>query len=73
MLHQVFYPSNAPASHNCGSDVFGHDSATDRVRELFEPSNDAESLLFSIKMLGSFGFERFWCDVTTEGGQGIFL
>jgi len=42
---------------------------TDRARELFEPSEKAESLLASIKTLLCLNF--FWCDVTTGEVKGF--
>ena len=45
-----------------------HNLPTDRARELFKPSKEAEGLLRSIfKNPGTFWFELFWCDITTRG------
>lgn len=49
---------NARAKHLRRSDVFSHNSPTDSVRVLSEPSKDAESLPVSIKKrFGTFKVE----------------
>ena len=73
-LYRVFRLTPAEAAFWLGhfrtySDRFSHNSPTDRARDLFKPSKDAESLLVSVKKfwMGCFRFELFWCDVTTVG------
>jgi len=43
-----------------------HNFPTDRARELFKPSKEAEGLLASIKKIWTLEFELFLRDITTE-------
>jgi len=45
---------------------------TDKARELIKPSKNAESLLVSMKKLGSFGFEIFCWRRRNRGRFRIF-
>jgi len=43
---------NARGGYYFGANMFGHNSAGDRARELFKPSKDEESLVVTIKKIG---------------------
>ena len=50
---------NARGGHYFGANMFGHNSAGDRARELFKPSKDEESLVVTIKKIGMFWIWAF--------------
>ena len=55
-----------------GSEIFYHNFPTDRSRELFKPSKEAEGLLASIKTIRALlGLNFFRCEVTIGEGQRI--
>ena len=55
----------ARRSHDRARQISGHNSPATGATELFKLSNDAESLVASIKNVGKFGFEFFVGDVKT--------
>jgi len=62
-----------PTELTNGASFFGHNSTADCVRELFQPSQDVESLVVFIKRkLASFGFERFLGDVKIGATLGFY-